>query len=79
MNKFFLEEERQDNVISVFTDLDGSEEKFVNVEISDVLPILPLRNMVLFPGVVIPVSLGRKSSVEPFHDASGIYHHWLLK
>ncbi|MBR1543228.1 MAG: endopeptidase La [Bacteroidaceae bacterium] len=69
MNKFFLEEERQDNVISVFTDLDGSEEKFVNVEISDVLPILPLRNMVLFPGVVIPVSLGRKSSLRLVKEA----------
>ena len=27
------------------------------------MPILPLRNMVLFPGVVLPVAIGRKSSL----------------
>ncbi len=30
----------------------------------DVIPILPLRNTVLFPGVVIPISLGRKKSLK---------------
>ena len=30
----------------------------------DELPVLPLRNMVLFPQVVMPVSVGRDSSLE---------------
>jgi len=33
------------------------------VNIPDVLPILPLRNTVLFPGVVIPITVGREKSL----------------
>ena len=71
MNKFLFNEEgdRQDNVISVFTDLEGSDERFVDVEVKPVLPILPLRNMVLFPGVILPVTLGRKSSLRLVKEA----------
>jgi len=32
-------------------------------DLPDTLPILPLRNMVLFPGVVMPVSIGRSKSL----------------
>ena len=34
------------------------------------LPILPLRNMVLFPGVVIPITAGRDKSIELLHAAN---------
>ena len=30
------------------------------------LPILPLRNTVLFPGVVLPINVGRDQSCKPF-------------
>ncbi|MCX6314323.1 MAG: endopeptidase La [Sphingobacteriales bacterium] len=33
------------------------------------LPILPLRNTVLFPGVVIPITVGRDKSIKAVHDA----------
>ena len=33
------------------------------VEIPDTLPILPLRNSVLFPGAIIPIDVGRRKSV----------------
>ena len=33
------------------------------MNIPDVLPILPLRNTVLFPGVVIPITVGRDKSL----------------
>ena len=33
-----------------------------------VLPLLPLRNMVLFPGVIMPVSVGRPSSIKLIED-----------
>ncbi|MBC7408902.1 MAG: endopeptidase La [Arcicella sp.] len=32
-------------------------------KLSDELPILPVRNMVLFPGMVIPITVGRQKSV----------------
>ncbi len=34
-----------------------------------VLPILPLRNTVLFPGVVIPITVGRDKSIKAVNDA----------
>jgi ATP-dependent Lon protease len=40
------------------------EEDLKRVNIPDVLPILPLRNTVLFPGVVIPITVGRDKSLK---------------
>src|SRR6476660_2936396 len=37
--------------------------------IPDELPILPLRNTVLFPGVVIPITVGRDKSIKAVGDA----------
>jgi ATP-dependent Lon protease len=37
--------------------------------IPDELPILPLRNTVLFPGVVIPITVGRDKSIKAVNDA----------
>ncbi len=39
------------------------EEHLKKMNIPDVLPILPLRNTVLFPGVVIPITVGRDKSL----------------
>jgi len=39
-------------------------------ELPKVLPILPLRNTVLFPGVVIPITAGRDSSIKLIIDAN---------
>ncbi|MDR0230308.1 MAG: endopeptidase La [Flavobacteriaceae bacterium] len=39
------------------------EEEMNKEEIPTSLPILPLRNMVLFPGVVIPITAGREKSI----------------
>ncbi len=45
------------------------EEEMRNAEIPEVLPILPLRNTVLFPGVVIPITVGRDKSIKLIKDA----------
>ncbi|MEJ0102128.1 MAG: endopeptidase La [Bacteroidota bacterium] len=39
------------------------------VEIPTEIPILPLRNTVLFPGVVLPITVGRDKSIKAVNDA----------
>ena len=39
-----------------------------NMQIPDTLPILPLRNTVLFPGVIIPINIGRDKYLKLFKD-----------
>ncbi|HEY9169130.1 MAG TPA: endopeptidase La [Lutibacter sp.] len=45
------------------------EEEINNEDIPSVLPILPLRNTVLFPGVVIPITAGRDKSIRLIEEA----------
>jgi ATP-dependent Lon protease len=44
------------------------EDTMQNEKIPDILPILPLRNTVLFPGVVIPITVGRDKSIHLIKD-----------
>lgn len=46
------------------------EEEMNNELLPEDLPILPLRNMVLFPGVVIPITAGRDKSIRLINDAN---------
>ena len=47
------------------------DEEIINGEkVPNTLPILPLRNTVLFPGVVIPITAGRDKSIELIKDAN---------
>jgi ATP-dependent Lon protease len=46
------------------------EEEMNNEQVPEVLPILPLRNTVLFPGVVIPITVGRDKSIKLIRDAN---------
>jgi ATP-dependent Lon protease len=48
---------------------DEDEAKISKEETPDTLPILPLRNTVLFPGVIIPITIGRDRSVKLIKDA----------
>jgi len=47
------------------------DEEIINKEsVPKTLPILPLRNTVLFPGVVIPITAGRDKSIQLIKDAN---------
>jgi len=46
------------------------EEAMDAVDLPEILPILPLRNNVLFPGVVIPITVGRDKSIRLIQEAN---------
>jgi len=48
---------------------DGEDGDLEDVDVPDSIPILSLRNTVLFPGVVLPISIGRPRSVQLIKDA----------
>jgi ATP-dependent Lon protease len=50
--------------------LTHEEEKKISAEeVPDEIPILPLRNTVLFPGVVIPITVGRDKSINLIRES----------
>ncbi|MCP9200732.1 endopeptidase La [Gramella sp. GC03-9] len=46
------------------------EEEINKENLPETLPILPLRNTVLFPGVVIPITAGRDASIKLINEAN---------
>lgn len=54
-------------VVSFLTPVEISE--LGKCEVPDEIPILPLRNTVMFPGIVLPVSVGREKSLKLVKDA----------
>ena len=63
-NNFLFKAEEDNEFIPLFSfneqDMEGDKDMVVD----DVIPILPLRNTVLFPGVVIPITVGRDKSIQ---------------
>ncbi|MFP4047372.1 MAG: endopeptidase La [Bacteroidales bacterium] len=64
----FLEEtEQKSEFIPLITD--EEEESLKKVEVPETIPILPLRNTVLFPGVILPITVGRDKSLTLVNEA----------
>ena len=56
--------------VSIIPVLQGENAiKIDESELPDVLPILALRNAVLFPGAIFPITIGREKSIKLIHDA----------
>ena len=64
----FQEFDENSELIPLMTPED--EEKISNEKLPENLPILSLRNTVLFPGVVIPITAGRDKSIRLIDDAN---------
>ncbi|WP_232214786.1 endopeptidase La [Asinibacterium sp. OR53] len=65
---FFRSEDENDFMpIIPINETEGDADK--DLVVPDTLPILPLRNTVLFPGVVLPITVGRDKSIKAVNDA----------
>ncbi|MEL0262053.1 MAG: LON peptidase substrate-binding domain-containing protein, partial [Flavobacteriaceae bacterium] len=67
-NLSFHDIEADAELIPLMTSED--EEELQNEALPQSLPILPLRNTVLFPGVVIPITAGRDKSIQLIKEAN---------
>jgi ATP-dependent Lon protease len=67
MSLFNLSETIIETEIPVLND--AEEKKMDQEQLPDELAILPLKNTVLFPGVVIPITIGRDKSIQLIKDA----------
>ncbi|MCQ2095292.1 MAG: endopeptidase La [Bacteroidaceae bacterium] len=57
--------------ISVITDIDPLKANLQDINIDEeVISVLPLRNMMIFPGILLPVNISRKSSLKLLTDAN---------
>ncbi len=75
MEKFsfeeIIEETPREGTISLIADFEGVDEDMFTNELDDgPVPILPLRNMMLFPGTMLPVTIGRDSSLKLLTEAN---------
>ena len=56
--------------IQMIADYDGDVKDLFDVKVDGEVPVLATRNVVLFPGVVTPVLIGRKKSAALIRKAS---------
>ena len=52
----------KNSAFQMIADIDGDFQDVLNINTPPHVPILPVRNLVLFPGVVSPILIGRDSS-----------------
>ena len=68
----FLEDAPRNASISIISDIDASKANIYENEISEdkEVPILPLRNTMLFPGTLLPITIGRRSSLRMINEVN---------
>ncbi|HRW62819.1 MAG TPA: LON peptidase substrate-binding domain-containing protein, partial [Bacteroidales bacterium] len=66
---FSAEMDNDGEFIPLISD-DVDDVDFKMSELPNELPILPLRNTVLFPGVILPITVGRQKSIRLINEAN---------
>lgn len=66
---FILKPEDEMDFIPIIPINENEPDSNEQLEIPAEIPLLPLRNTVLFPGVVLPITVGRDKSIKAVNDA----------
>jgi ATP-dependent Lon protease len=66
---FLMAPEDEMDFIPIIPLNENEGENGLEIEVPAELPLLPLRNTVLFPGVVLPITVGRDKSIKAVNDA----------
>lgn len=68
INNYLMQGMDEDVEFMPLLSLEEDDEK-AKIKFADEVPILPLKNTVLFPGVVIPITVGRDKSIKAVKEA----------
>ena len=68
-NEFLLRPEDEMDFMPIIPLNESDPDDTNGIEVPDEIALLPLRNTVLFPGVVLPITVGRDKSIKAVHDA----------
>ena len=69
VNNLILGPEEEMDFLPIIPLNEGGQEDGQELTVPATIPLLPLRNTVLFPGVVIPITVGRDKSIKAVQDA----------
>ena len=64
--------------LSMVTEIETAPENLSADELEKEFPIMTLRNMVMFPSVVMPVTAGRRTTLKLVHDAMKDKRHIII-
>lgn len=68
-DKFLLKPEDEMDFMPIIPLNESEQEDTNGIEVPAEIALLPLRNTVLFPGVVLPITVGRDKSIKAVNDA----------
>ncbi len=69
LNLKLMQQEEELDFMPIIPLNEGDDENIDQIDIPAELPLLPLRNTVLFPGVVIPITVGRDKSIKAIEES----------